>query len=93
MVRLDKCTGNPYLAVMQSNIVHQYFKKEWEGSLILVQVDPVHYTGLELIVHPSGEIEKTSREFDEEIFDDLEADEFVPASPLEFNLYLKGLAK
>jgi hypothetical protein len=31
-------------------------------------------------------------EFDPEIFEDLKADGFVEASPLEFNLYLSGLA-
>jgi hypothetical protein len=76
---------------MQSNIVHQYFKKEIEGDLILVQVDPIHFTGTEIIVYGTGEVEKTSRTFDSEIFLDLAADEFQPSSPLEFNLYLKGL--
>ena len=74
-------------------IIHQYFKKELEGVKILVQVNPESFRGVELIVQTGGKVEKTRREFDSEIFEDLAADEFVPASPLEFNLYLKGLVK
>ncbi len=73
------------------DIIHQYFKREFEGTKILVQVNPESFRGIELIVHANGKIEKTKREFDAEIFEDLAADDFVAASPLEFNLYLKGL--
>ena len=76
-----------------NNIIHQYFKRVFEDQIILVQVDPENYKGLELIVYPDGKVEKTKRQFDEEIFDDLEEDEFEKASALEFNLYLKGLVK
>jgi hypothetical protein len=58
----------------------------------MVQLDPVSLTGIELIVDGDGTIVKNEREFDSEIYDDLEIDEFEPASPLEFNLYLKKLA-
>ncbi|MFA0963122.1 hypothetical protein AB9P05_15055 [Roseivirga sp. BDSF3-8] len=76
-----------------SNIVHQYFKKELEEVTILVQVDPNEYKGMELLIFPDGTVEKTKRHFDEEIFDDLAEDGFEPGSPLEFNLYLKGIGK
>lgn len=75
------------------DVVHQYFKKELEGFKILVQVNPESFRGTELIVHAGGKVEKAKREFDADIFDDLAADDFVPAGPLEFNLYLKGLVK
>jgi len=75
------------------DIIHQYFKKEIEGTKILVQIDPKGLRGVELIVAPGGKIEKTKRSFDPDIFEDLAADEFVNCSPLEFNLYLKGLVK
>lgn len=75
------------------DIIHQYFKKEIEGTKILVQIDPEGLRGVELIVTPGGKIEKTKRSFDADIFEDLAADEFVTCSPLEFNLYLKGLVK
>ncbi|MDN5199836.1 hypothetical protein QQ008_00640 [Fulvivirgaceae bacterium BMA10] len=78
---------------MNPNVVHQYYKKTLGEFTILVRVDPVTFDGLELIVHKNGEIQKTERTFDEEIYEDLDADEFEEASPLEFNLYLKGLVK
>lgn len=75
---------------MQS-VVHEYFKKEFEGFKVLVQVNPIDYRGVELTIQDDGAIEKRKLEFDEEIFDDLAVDEFDSCSPLEFNLYLKGL--
>jgi len=77
---------------MSSNIVHRYFKKEWEGSIILVRVNPVHLKGTELTVHPNGAVDLRDLVFDEGIFDDLAADEFKESSALEFQLYFSGLA-
>ena len=68
-----------------------YYKKSFEGLLILVQLDPVTLKGIELIIDEDGRMVRTDREFDEDIYLDLEEDEFEKASPLEFNLYLKGL--
>jgi hypothetical protein len=75
-----------------SNIVHQYFRKEFEEATILVKVNPLLFSGTEITVHKSGEIEVRELEFDQEIFDDLAEDGFTEASPLEFNLYHSGLA-
>ncbi|MBL7851499.1 MAG: hypothetical protein JNN04_11400 [Cyclobacteriaceae bacterium] len=77
---------------MSSNIVHRYFKKEWEGSIILVRVNPVHLKGTELVVHPDGTVDQRDLVFDEAIFDDLAADDFKESSALEFQLYFSGLA-
>jgi hypothetical protein len=77
---------------MDSNIVHQYFKKELEGLKIIVQVNPIHWKGTEITVTPDGKVESRDLEFDPEIFEDLKADGFEAASPLEFNLYQNGLA-
>jgi len=77
---------------MGSNIVHRYFKKELEGSLILVRVNPVHLKGTELIISPNGHINQRELEFDEAIYDDLAADQFKEASAMEFQLYFSGLA-
>ena len=77
---------------MSSNIVHRYFKKEWEGGHILVRVNPVHLKGTELIVRPDGKVEQRNLQFDEAIFEDLAADNFTEASALEFQLYFSGLA-
>jgi hypothetical protein len=75
-----------------SNIVHQYFRKEMEGARILVKVDPIHFIGSEITVSPDGHAELREMEFDQDIFEDLKVDGFAEASPLEFNLYLNGLA-
>jgi hypothetical protein len=73
-----------------NNIVHQYFKKELEGTKILVKVNPIHLTGTELTVTAKTS-EMRDLEFDGEIFDDLQADGFVGVNAIEFNLYLAGL--
>lgn len=75
-----------------SNIVHQYFKKEFEEATIIVKVNPIHYTGTEITLTKDGAVEIRDMQFDQNIFEDLKADEFVEASPLEFNLYYNGLA-
>jgi hypothetical protein len=75
-----------------SNIVHQYFKREFEDVTVLVKVNPFHLRGIEITLPKNGEPQAREMEFDTGIFDDLKADGFVEASPLEFNLYLSGLA-
>lgn len=75
-----------------SNIVHQYFKKEFDDVTVLVKVNPFHLQGTEITIHKNGAPEVREMEFDEAIFDDLKADGFEEASPLEFNLYYSGLA-
>ena len=78
---------------VHSNIVHKYFKNETEDSKILVKVNPVHFTGIEMIVHKNGKLETRQLEFDSEIWDDLKVDGFVEVSGMEFNLHLSGLIK
>ena len=68
--------------------ISHYFKRTFEDYQVLVMVNPGDWTGIELIVHPDGKIEKTDIEADEDIFEDLEADEFTSCSPLEFQLTL-----
>jgi hypothetical protein len=75
-----------------SNIVHQYFKKELEEAKILVKLNPLLFTATELTIMKNGESDVRELEVDEEIFEDLKADGFEEASPLEFNLYYTGLA-
>lgn len=58
----------------------------------MVKVNPIQYSGTEITRYPDGKISVRDLEFDEEIFDDLKADGFEEANPLEFNLYLSGLA-
>jgi hypothetical protein len=66
----------------------QYYKRVFDDYQVLVQVNPVDFTGIELIVHPDGKIEKTEITFDEEIFEDLGADEFIHCPALEFQMQL-----
>lgn len=73
--------------------IHSYYKKALEEMTILVQINPETMLGLELIVLPDGQIQKTERTFDETIYEDLEFDEFEPGNAIEFNLYLKGFTK
>lgn len=70
-------------------IVYQYFKRVFEDYQVLVSVNPIDFSGTELIVHPDGRVEKTDMQYDEDIYEDLEVDEFKESSPLEFQLYLK----
>lgn len=74
------------------NIVHQYFKKQLDGLLILVKVNPIRYTGTEITIEQGQKPVMRELQFDEDIFEDLKADEFIACSPLEFNLYVSGLA-
>lgn len=80
------------MANMSSNIVHRYFKKEVEGMLILVQVNPVFLKGTELVIHPTGKVDSRELQFDEAIYDDLGVDGFLETSAMEFQLYASGLA-
>lgn len=76
-----------------SNIVHQYFRKEFEEATIIVKVNPLLFSGTELTIHRDGAVESRDLEFDEQIFDDLSEDGFTPSSPLEYNLYYSGIAR
>ena len=70
-------------------IVFKYFKRVFDDYQVLVSVNPIDFSGTELIIHPDGRIEKTDIQFDEDIYEDLEVDEFKESSPLEFQLYMK----
>lgn len=75
-----------------SNIVHQYFKREFDNYTILVKLDPYRFIGTEITIHKDGEPTLRELQFDEEIYEDFKADGFIEASALEFNLYYSGLA-
>lgn len=38
--------------------ISQYFKRIFDDYQVLVMVNPTDYSGIELIVHPDGKIEK-----------------------------------
>ena len=74
-----------------NNIVHQYYKKEFEGMTILVRVNTILFKGTEITVFSNGQKELRELEFDENIEEDLKIDGFRIARALEFNLHLVGL--
>ncbi|NOS54882.1 MAG: hypothetical protein HOP37_01335 [Cyclobacteriaceae bacterium] len=73
-----------------SNIVHQYFRKEENGTKIIVRVNPIHWIGAELTITEAG-AEMRELEFDNEVIEDLKVDGFEEVNAIEFNLYLAGL--
>ncbi len=78
---------------MSSNIVHQYFKKDTAEGKILVKLNPIQLKGTELFIPITGPVESRDLTFDEHILEDLSADGFEETGPLEFSLYLTGLAR
>ncbi len=75
-----------------SNVVHQYFKRDFDGYKILVKLNPISLVGVEITRFDDGRVQMRDLEFDEDILEDLRTDGFEEANPLEFNLYLSGLA-
>lgn len=73
--------------------INQYYKKTLPDFKILLQIEPKSLAGMEIIIESGQKMKKTKRVFEADIFEDLEADQFEVCSPLEFNLYLKGLVK
>lgn len=83
----------------ESNIVHQYFKKQFDGFTVMVKVDPIQLKGTEITIEKDGSKEVRHLKFEEagyttpeEVFEDLKVDGFEAASPMEFNLYYAGLS-
>ncbi len=74
------------------NIVHEYFKRVFTDYSIYIRLNPYTFKGTELTLFKDGRIEKRELTFDEQIHDDLNADEFVRISSLEYQLYATGLA-
>jgi hypothetical protein len=73
-----------------SNIVHQYFRRESGETIILIKVNPIQYTAAEITISPTG-TELREFELDEEFERELATNGFQPAGAMEFNLYLSGL--
>jgi hypothetical protein len=74
-----------------SNIVHQYFKKESEGTKKLVQLNPIYFTGIEITISLSGEIAAIEMEENAEMAEHLKSAGYAETSALEFNLYFSGV--
>ncbi|MCU0420129.1 MAG: hypothetical protein MUC38_10805 [Cyclobacteriaceae bacterium] len=79
---------------MSKNIVHQYFKKETDGTKLLLKFKPIHRKGTQLTIRAHAEPEANELDFDgepEELEEVLRAEGYVPVSAIEYNLYLSGL--
>ncbi|MCU0382981.1 MAG: hypothetical protein MUF68_02840 [Cyclobacteriaceae bacterium] len=74
-----------------NNIVHEYYKKQFEDFTLIVRLNPIHNSGTELTILKTGEVSWRELTFDAEIKEDLTADGFELCNPFEFNLYAAGL--
>lgn len=79
------------MAKASSNIVHQYFKKEDQGGKTLLKINPIHLSGIEIIIPVKGEPESHEIEVPNTFEAELPKEGYEACSPLEFNLYLNGL--
>ena len=73
-------------------MIHEYFKRDFDDFIIILQLNPETYSGVELNISKDKSISKRELQFDEDIYEDLSEDKFERSSPIEFNLYLKGVA-
>ena len=53
-----------------NSTLHKYYKKHFDGLLILVQLNPMDLTGIELVINEERQIIRTERKFDEDIYED-----------------------
>lgn len=79
------------MAKASSNIVHQYFKKEDKDGKTLLKINPIHLTGVEIVLPNKGEAESHDIEVPNTFEAELPKEGYVACSPLEFNLYSSGL--
>jgi hypothetical protein len=77
----------------ESNIVHRYFRKKYDHATILLRINPIQLTGLELTLAHGDKAQLRQVAFDDSFGDDLRADGFEEANALEFNLYYSGLVE
>jgi hypothetical protein len=75
----------------KSNIVHQYFKKEFEDHTVIIQFDPIRYAGAQLRIATNGDMELEEMEFEAGLPDQLKCDGYRESSPFEFHILINGL--
>lgn len=80
------------MAKVSSNIVHQYFKKEDKEGKTLLKINPIHLTGIEIVIPVKGEPESHDIEVPSTFEAELPKEGYQACSPLEFNLHWSGLA-
>lgn len=59
---------------------------------MLLRIDPIHYTAIQITIPKKGERKGEEIEMNEHFAQELEAQGYVVAGPLEFHLYLNGVA-
>jgi hypothetical protein len=75
-----------------NNIVHLYFRKEDKEGKSLLKINPIHMTGTEIVIPVEGEPGSEEFEVPVDYEKSFSAQGYEACNPLEFNLYLSGLA-
>ena len=78
---------------MEQEVIHQYYKKQSDAQLILIQVDPDNKKGVQLEIVSGTKPKKTKVYYQDEPEKELLQQGFSRSQAMEFHLYLKGLAK
>ena len=73
------------------NVIHRYYRKKASTDLILLQINPNTFEGVEILVSKNKFLKKMPRQFDKDIYGDLDIDGFESSNALEFNIYLSKL--
>ena len=74
-----------------NNIVHLYFRKEDKEGKSLLKINPIHMTGIEIVIPVEGEPESEEFEVPVDYEKSFPEEGYQACNPLEFNLYLNGL--
>ena len=74
-----------------NNIVHLYFRKEDEEGKSLLKINPIHMTGVEIVVPVKGEPSSEEFEVPADYQASFASQGYEVSNPLEFNLHLNGL--
>ena len=74
-----------------NNIVHLYFRKEDKDGKSLLKINPIHMTGIEIVIPVDGEPESEDFEVPADYEKSFLQQGYEACNPLEFNLYLNGL--
>lgn len=74
-----------------NNIVHLYFRKEDKEGKSLLKINPIHMTGIEIVIPVDGEAGSEEFEVPADYEKSFPAQGYEACNPLEFNLHLSGL--
>jgi hypothetical protein len=74
-----------------NNIVHIYYRKEDKEGKSLLRINPIHMTGIEIVIPVEGEPETEEFEVPADYEATFPKEGYQVCNPLEFNLHLNGL--